>query len=124
VPTPPPDILRHEGRLARRIERMFRLERRGILERRSRDLKDRLAARRGDLIAALIRTDATRHTLKLAVSPELHAELTSLWREVQDARQGVDVRLMQLETELRLSSGAGIASGVRDSGSSRLIGRG
>jgi hypothetical protein len=118
------DILAQERRLARRVERLFRLERRGAMPRRSRDLAGRLAGRRGDLVTALMRADAARRALDLPVSPELRAALEALWRETGRARDSADTRLRQLAAELRLARGDGTASGVRHSVDSRLIGTG
>lgn len=118
------DIVSHETRLAQRVTRLFRLERRGAFARRSRDLTARLATRRGDLIAALMRTDAMRRTLKLPISPALDAAMAALAEEVGRARDSADARLRQLEAELRMVRGEGVQSGLRDSTAGRLIGKG
>jgi hypothetical protein len=118
------DLVSHESRLARRLERLFRLERRGALARRPRSLAARLTLRRGDLVTALIRADAMRQALKLPVSPALDTAMAALAGEVDLARGSADARLDRLAAELRIARGEGIASGLRDTGGGRLIGQG
>ncbi|MGH7072892.1 MAG: hypothetical protein ACREFD_01645 [Stellaceae bacterium] len=120
----PRDLPDHERRLARRIERLFRLERHGAWARRSREVAARLTTRRGDLIAALVRADAMRRTLTLPPSDEMQTAMAALWDEVARARGSADARLRQLESELRIASGEGIASGARGSSAGRLLGKG
>lgn len=118
------DIVAHESYLARRIVRLFRIERVGRLSRRSHELMQRLLDRRGELIDALVRIDAARRQLRLPVSPELQQAAERLWQESGDARRAADARLDQLHTDLLIARGHGIPSGIRGSATGRILGRG
>jgi hypothetical protein len=117
------DIVGYEAVLARRIGRLFRYERTATMTRRP-DLMNRLHARRGDLIEALMRADATRRHLRLAITPLLHGALRALWFDIAGARQEADDRLDGLRKELQLARGEGIRSGIRGSAGGRVLGRG
>jgi hypothetical protein len=117
------DIVVHESYLARRVGRLFRYERAGRLSRRQ-ELAQRLSRRRGELIDALIRTDAARRNLQIPISPELRNAVEALWLETGGARRDADARLDRLRADLLMARGDGIPSGVRGVAGGRVIGRG
>jgi hypothetical protein len=117
------DIVVHESHLARRIGRLFRSERAGRPARRQ-ELAQRLFRRRGELIDALIRTDAARRDLQIPLSPELASAIEALWHETGGARRDADARLDRLRADLLMARGDGIPSGVRGGAGGRIIGRG
>jgi hypothetical protein len=118
------DIVAYETDLARRLDRLFRGERNGRLARRPPMAAERLLERRGQLIAALIRADATRRALLLPVSADLSRAAEALWRETGLARRCADARLDQLRADLLMSRGEGIPSGIRGVADRRVIGWG
>jgi hypothetical protein len=118
------DIVAHESHLARRIARLFRMERVGRLIGRSQELTQRLRDRRGELIDALMRTDAARRNLRILISPELQRAVEALWRESGDAKRDADARLDRLRADLLMARGEGIPSGIRGSAAGRIIARG
>ncbi|HEY5208119.1 MAG TPA: hypothetical protein VIJ42_01620 [Stellaceae bacterium] len=117
------DIVAHEALLARRLVRLFRIERSGQLSRRPRDLVARLLQRRGELIDALIRTDAARRGLKIPITVELQRAAEALWRETTQSWRSTDARLQQLRADLLMARGEGIPSGIRGHAGGRVIGR-
>jgi hypothetical protein len=118
------DILAHEGHLARRVGRLFRMERVGRLIGRSEELTRRLRDRRGELIDALIRTDAARRHLGIPISPELQRAIEALWRESGDTKRDADARLDRLRADLLMARGDGIPSGIRGGAGGRIIAQG
>jgi hypothetical protein len=118
-------ILAHESHLARRLGRLFRAERQGRFSDRPRGLAERLVRRRGELIEALVRTDAARRALDLPISPDLRQAAEALARETAQSIHAADGRLQQLREDLLRSRGDGIPTGIRGSaGGGRIIGRG
>jgi hypothetical protein len=117
------DIRTHEAHLARRLGRLFRIERSGRLQQRGADVTARLQVRRGELIAALMRTEATRRQLRLATTPALHQALAALWHETGAMHRVADRRLQQSRSELLLARGEGIPSGIRGTLAGRLLGQ-
>lgn len=124
MPASERDIVAHESLLARRVGRLFRVERAGRLAERAPDLAQRLLDRRHELIDALIRTDTARRNLKIPISPELQHAAEGLWREAGEMRRVADMRLDRLRADLLLARGDGIPTGIRGLSNSRVIGRG
>jgi hypothetical protein len=118
------DIVTTECRLARRLGRLFRIERSGGFARRPQPVASRCISRRGALIEALMQTEVDRRAASAPISPELRDAAQALWDEVGRSRASADARLERLETELRTVSGLGPPSGLRGSTTGRLIGRG
>lgn len=117
------DIIAHEVRLARRIGRLFRCEQ-GVGSTRSPGLMDRLRARRGELIDALMSADSARRQRQMPIAPHLEEAMRALWREVDCARRDADRRLDWLRTELLLARGEGMSTGIRGSAGGRVLGSG
>jgi hypothetical protein len=117
------DIVAHESLLARRVGRLFRVERNGQLARRRHELGEHLLRRRGELIEALIRTDAARRALKIPITGELQRAAETLWRETAQSWRSADTRLQQLRADLLMARGEGTPSGVRGTAAGRIIGR-
>jgi hypothetical protein len=117
------NIVAHESHLARRLGRLFRAEREGRLSGRRSGLAERLVRRRGELIEALLRTDAARRALHLPISLDLQRATEALGHETAQSLHTADARLQQLRDDLLMSRGDGIPTGIRGSGG-RIIGRG
>jgi hypothetical protein len=117
-------IVAHESHLARRLGRLFRAERQGRLSGRRRGLAGGLVRRRGELIEALIGTDAARRARRLPISPELRRAAEALAREAALSHDRADVRLRQLRDDLLMARGQGIPTGIRGAAAGRLIGKG
>jgi hypothetical protein len=116
-----PDLEARERRLARRLSRLFRIERAGGFDRRSAATVRRLIDRRGALIDALIALERRRGSGR---SVALHQAMAELSREVRQAREQAEARIADLRVELGLRRGAGPPTGLRSGTSGRLIGWG
>ena len=120
----PRDLDARQCHIARRLARLFRIERTGGFERRPMAVIRRVIERRGALIDELIACERRRPNALTGSSAALEQALTELAVEVQQARECIEMRLARLRTELGLRRGAGPPSGIRDRASGRLIGRG
>lgn len=119
----PGDIpLLREARLAGRLERLFRIERRGGFARLPAATIHRLSERRAALVETLAELENARRSAGPTRSPILDPALSALAREVERSLPAATVRVETLRAELDLQRGA--ASGLRDGGASRLLGRG
>jgi hypothetical protein len=118
------ELTRTEYRLARRLTRLFRIERHGRLERRPGDVAERFIARRGELVDELMRLEGRRRSLTPWPLPELDLAFATLAREVGSGEQWCHERLATLGAELDRRRGVGTATGLRDSGAGQLLGRG
>ncbi|HEX3860981.1 MAG TPA: hypothetical protein VHY35_04760 [Stellaceae bacterium] len=109
-------------RAARRLARLFRIERHGGFDRRPADVAQRLVERRGTIIAELL-------ALALAPpgSPLRSAELDSVLRdlavEVEHARLTAQQRHDTLDSELHFRRGES-PTGIRNGAGGQLLGRG
>jgi hypothetical protein len=112
-----------ECRVARRLARLFRIERTGGLARRPRDIARRIVNRRAELIDELVRLEECRRSLEPATLPELDDAMDSLAREVDSTEQHCLERLAEIGDELRRRRGIGIRTGLRDGTSGQLLGR-
>lgn len=117
-------LLRQEIAHARRLARLFRIERSGRLARRPAETARRLVDRRGDLIDRLLRLDAQRRSRMPWSSVELELAMGSLRLEVDRAEQSCLALLARLGAELGRLRGTGPASGVRGDAGGLLLGRG
>lgn len=118
------ELARTEYRLARRLARLFRIERRGRLERWPGGVAARFVARRGELVDELMRLEQRRRSLTPWPLPELDLALAALAREVSSGEQWCHERLAELGAELDRRRGVGTSTGLRDSGAGELLGRG
>lgn len=124
MPAPPSDPTARQGRIARRLGRLFRLERAGAFSRRSAETAWRLIARRGELMAELTRIERHRRDARVPPSPELGDAVKELAAEVALSRTYGETLAAGLDAELRARRGVTAPSGLRDSGGGRLLGRG
>ena len=115
-------LLRQEYRTARRLARLFRIERSGRFARRPADVLRRLTERRSEVIEELMRLDAKRLSLAPWVTAELDIAIGALAREVDRTEQYCRVLLAELGTELEMRRGHG--TGLRDGATGRLLGSG
>jgi len=113
-----------EDRAARRLARLFRIERSGRFERRPAETVRRLIQRRGRLIDELLRLDARRRSVAPSVPIGLGLTMGLLAQEVERTEQSCLELLARLGAELRQLRGEGIATGLRDSAGGRLLGQG
>ena len=118
------DCITVERRAARRLGRLFRVERGGGFERRPIATVERLVSRRGTLIEELLRLDRARRTERRPLSAALRQAMAELKSEIEQSLAVAEARCEGLRTELRLLNGEGLPTGVRDNRSGRLIGRG
>lgn len=118
-----PDLDAAQRRMARRLARLFRIERAGRFEQRP-VAAVRLMERRGALIDALIATLSQRRSGTDLRSPGLEGALADLAFEVRRSRERAKTRLERLHAELRLRRGDMPPSGLRGSGGGKLLGRG
>jgi len=116
-------LARKECRLARRLARLFRIERTGGLTRRPRDIARRIVDRRAQLIDELVRLEECRRSLEPWTLPELDVAMGILAREVRSTEQHCLERLAEIGDELRRRRGIGIRTGLRDGTSGQLLGR-
>ncbi|MGA8756411.1 MAG: hypothetical protein WB611_08765 [Stellaceae bacterium] len=117
-----PDVMRSESSTARRLTRLFRIERRGGFDRRPVAIVRQLIARRGALVEALLMLDLQRRMSATRSSAELDWALAGLSREVDRARDRAAKRLEQIVKDLRLSRGEGLATGIRTSTAGHTLG--
>jgi hypothetical protein len=118
------EIIGRESRAARRLGRLFRIERAGGFDRRSVATVRRLIERRGMLVSELLLIDGLRRTLNPPRSAELEQALAELAREVNRSLHHSQNQVARLHTDLRLRRGEGMPTGVRDGASGLLLGRG
>jgi hypothetical protein len=121
-----PNLDTHERRIARRLSRLFRIERIGGFDRRPAATVRRLIARRGALIERLIAIERQRYSQEYSLkhSAALQQAMTDLSAEVRQAQEQAAARAERLRLELRLRRGAGLPTSMRSTASGRLIGRG
>src|ERR1700733_11394523 len=117
------DLTTLESRAARRLARLFRIERSRIQRRRTEALW-RLIRWRRLALDELTRLDAKRRSLGAPPSPALETAIAELAGEVSQSQALCVVRLEMLSEELRQRQGGGLATGLRDSADGRLLGRG
>ena len=108
-------------RTARRLSRLFRIERAGGFDRRPAATVRRVIERREALIEELIAFQL-RHSN--APSPALLRALAELADEVGRSRDYAETQLEKLRMELGLRHGERPASGLRGGVSGQLLGRG
>jgi hypothetical protein len=118
------EIIRRESRAARRLGRLFRIERAGGFDRRSVATVRRLIERRGMLVSELLLIDGMRRALNPPRSAELDQVLAELAREVNGSLHRSQKQVERLHTDLRLRRGEGMPTGIRDGAGGLLLGRG
>jgi hypothetical protein len=119
----PSDATGIEMRAARRLARLFRIERRGALGRRAAALAARLVERRAALIAALVTADRERRVAAVRPGPELDRAMTELSREACLGLLDAQTRLQRIANDLRLSRGEGRPTGIRGNSDGRPLGK-
>jgi hypothetical protein len=118
------EIIVRESRAARRLGRLFKIERAGGFDRRPVATVERLIERRGILVSELLLIDGMRRALNSPRSAELEQALAELAREVSGSLHGSQTQVERLNAELHLRRGKGMPTGVRDGASGLLLGRG
>jgi hypothetical protein len=118
------EIIVRESRAARRLGRLFKIERAGGFNRRPVATVQRLVERRGILVSELLVIDGKRRALNSPRSAELEQALAELAREVSGSLHGSQTQVERLHAELRFRRGKGMPTGVRDGASGLLLGRG
>jgi hypothetical protein len=121
---PETELMRREIQLARRLARLFRIERSGHLMRRPVDTARRLIDRRELLIAELTQLEERRRLLAPRVSSELDPAMAALAQETERCEQHCLEVLAEIGAKVSRLRGAGTATGLRDSADGRLLGRG
>lgn len=115
-------LIRRECRTARRLARLFRIERSGGFPRRPAELVRRLAERREAVIDELVRLDAKRLSFAPWATADLDIAMGVLAKEVDRTEQYCRELLAELGAELERRRGLGTATGLRDGVDGRLIG--
>ena len=117
-------LLRREYRTARRLARLFHIERTGSFARLPAETVRRLIDRRGAVIDELVRLDARRLSLAPQSTGDLDIAMGALASEVGWAERRCRELLAELGAELEQRRGIGSATGLRDGADGRLLGRG
>jgi hypothetical protein len=117
-----PDPIERQCRTARRLRRLFRIERNGGFDRRPLAAVSRLVARRGALIAELAAHDDRRLLTAVPAPSGLDRDLNALRREVERSLGAAQLRLQRIGKDLRISRGEGSPTGLRDGGAGRHLG--
>jgi hypothetical protein len=117
-----PDLVGDECRAARRLARLFRIERNDRFDHRPAAMVARLIARRGALITALMALDDRRRAAAAPASIALSTALAELRRDTERARAPADARLQRIFKDLRISRGEGLATGLRAGDGGRHLG--
>ena len=117
-------LLRQEQRAARRLARLFRIERAGRFSGRPAETVRRLIERRGRLADELAALDARRQSLARRTTVELDLAIGALAQEVECTERWCVERLAEIRAELARRRGAGTATGLRDRVDGQLLGRG
>jgi hypothetical protein len=118
------EMIVRESRAARRLGRLFKIERGGGFEHRPVAAVQRLIERRGTLVTELLLLDGMRRSLNPPLSPELEQALAELACEVDGSLDHSQTRVDRLREDLRLRRGEGMTSGVRDGAIGLVLGRG
>src|ERR1700751_5056749 len=109
-----------QSRAARRLVRLFRIERHGGFEHWSAAISRQLIERRGQLVDALL-TDL--QAMPARPPPPLDRALAELSQEVRWALDPARTRLQQIGKDLRLSRGEGLPTGIRNSPNGHPLGK-
>jgi hypothetical protein len=120
---PGTELMRREILVARRLARLFRLERSGHLRRWPAEIARRLVDRRECLIEELARLEERRRSLAPWVPDELDLTMGALAQEVERGEQRCLEFLAEIGARLSRLRGEGTATGLRDGGDGRLLGR-
>jgi hypothetical protein len=118
------ELMRREIAIARRLARLFRLERSGHLRRRPVETARRLIDRRGRLIDELTQLEERRRSLAPWVPDELGLTMRALAQEVERGEQRCLEFLAEIGARRSQLRGEGTATGLRDGADGRLLGRG
>jgi hypothetical protein len=121
---PQTELMRREIAIARRLARLFRIERSGHLRRRPVETARRLIDRRGRLIDELTRLEERRRSLAPWVPDELNLTMGALAGEIERGEQRCLEFLAEIGARLSQLRGEGAATGLRDGADGRLLGRG
>ncbi|HWB51612.1 MAG TPA: hypothetical protein VG651_21060 [Stellaceae bacterium] len=113
-------LTQREYRIARRLTRLFRVERNGRAEHWG-EVASRMRERRARLIDEMLRLEERRRAMEPLVPAELAHAMTALAEEVGCSEQRCLERLAEFDRELR--GRRGVPSGLRDGGG-RLLGHG
>lgn len=116
------DLAVCECRAARRLTRLFRIERLGRFERHPIETVRQLIGRRAMLVDELAQLEVKRRALGAPLPLELGAALGELAHEVGAARQSCLARAEQLAAELAQRRGEGRATGLRGGSAGQLLG--
>jgi hypothetical protein len=117
-------LIRQEYRAARRLTRLFRIERSGRLGRWPHGIVQQLMDRRTRLIDELQRLEQRRRSRAPSTRAELDLAMGALAQEVDLAEQRCLERLAELGAELGRRRGGGMATGLRDGTDGQLLGHG
>ncbi|HTT78229.1 MAG TPA: hypothetical protein VMF86_00980 [Stellaceae bacterium] len=117
-------VAERQAVLARRLVRLFRIERVGRLQRRPVATARHLIERRGAVIAALVAAEEPARSGEMTGVPALDDALRQLASEIGRCRPPAEQRFHELAAELRLRHGDMTSSGLRRSPGGRLLGSG
>ena len=117
-------LIRQEYRVARRLARLFRIERSGRIEDWPSTIVERLIGRRQHLIDELLRLEERRRSREPSPRAELDLAMGALAQEADWAEQHCLARLAELGAELHRRRGGGTATGLRTSPDGQLLGHG
>ena len=121
---PGTELMREEMRIARRLARLFRIERSGLLRHRPVEVVRALHERRRRLIDELARLEERRRSLNPWIPNELDLAMSALAREAARSEQRCHEFLAEIGARLSHLRGEGNRTGLRDGAAGRLLGRG
>jgi hypothetical protein len=109
--------------VARRLRRLFKIERGGRFDRLSVATAYRLIARRAALVNELVLLGDGRHATAPLHSAELGEAIVELAREIDLSLPHAKMQVERLGRDLRLRRGETLATGIRDGANGRLLGK-
>jgi hypothetical protein len=122
--SPITDLTTLECRAARRLTRLFRIERNGDFTRWPIETWRQLLHRRSAVIDEVLHLEKKRRTHATLIPAELGDALAELSREVARSRALAETRVALLAEELSRRHGQSPATGIRANLAGQLLGRG
>jgi len=123
VAEPRVDALLQESRAARRLGRLFRIERVGGFDRRPAATVRRLIERRGALLEELMQFENRRRSLAVPRNAELDRAVAELASELSQALNFAQSRVDRIGLDLRIRQGEGLGTGIRNNANGRMLGK-
>lgn len=125
---PPADLtdveMAKQCRAARRLARLFRIERSDRFERWPFEARQKLVQRRNEMIDDMLRAEKMWRAQTGLAPSGLGDALQNLMREIGRLQPIAEARVAALAEQLHPRGGINAASGFRQTGGGQLLGRG